>query len=183
MASLPPRHPDTKNIFENFLGVFVVKRGIMDMYSSIEAVLGRAIEIEEESVELYTALADKTKNPAVRTRLAELAEMERGHKARLEQIRAGNLNWAIRRSEAQPVTDLRLTDHLEARPIDATADYQDVLLAAAKREKMTHDFYQAMSEQVDDSAVKRLFEMLAAEELRHKHLIEGIYEQVVYRAF
>jgi rubrerythrin len=155
----------------------------MDMYTSVDAVLQRAIEIEEESVFLYTTLAGAVRNPAVGTRLQELAEMERGHGDKLVQIRAGNIHWALRRSQAAPVADLRLTDHLEARPIDATADYQDVLLAAAKREKMTHDFYQAMGERVDDATVKSLFEMLAAEELRHKHLLEKIYEEVVYQAF
>ena len=155
----------------------------MDMYTSVDAVLERAIEIEEESAELYATLAGTVKNAPVCTQLEELAEMERGHKTKLEQIRAGNINWAIRRSVAAPVADLRLTDHLEAKPVDANADYQDVLLAAAKREKMTHDFYQAMGERVDDATVKSLFEMLAAEELRHKHLLEKIYEEVVYQAF
>jgi len=155
----------------------------MDKYTTIEAVLERAIEIEVESAELYARLAGTARNAPIRTRLEELAEMERGHKTKLEQIRAGNINWAIRRSEAKPVADLRLTDHLEAKPIDATADYQDVLLAAAKREKMTHDFYQAMAEPVDDATIKSLFEMLAMEELRHKHLLEKIYEEVVYQAF
>ena len=163
----------------------------MNAYTSVDAVLERAIEIEEESVELYTTLAGSARNAPVRARLEELAEMERGHKAKLEQVRAGNINWALRRSQAALVNDLRLTDHLEAKPIDASADYQDVLLAAAKREKMTHDFYLAMGEQVDDAVddavanatVKSLFEMLATEELRHKHLLEKIYEEVVYRAF
>ena len=48
---------------------------------------------------------------------------------------------------------------------------------------MTHDFYTAMGEQVDDAQIKSLFEMLATEELRHKHLLEKIYEEVVYQAF
>jgi rubrerythrin len=155
----------------------------MEKYTSIEAVLERAIEIEEESVQLYATLASAAKNAPVRTQLEELAEMERGHKAKLEQIRAGNIQWTVRRSQAEPVSDLRLTDHLEARPIDPNADYQTVLLAAAKREKMTHDFYTAMGEQVDDAPLKSLFEMLAMEELRHKYLLEKIYEDVVYQAF
>jgi hypothetical protein len=32
-------------------------------------------------------------------------------------------------------------------------------------------------------AYSRLFEMTAAEELRHKHRLEKIYEEVVYQAF
>jgi rubrerythrin len=155
----------------------------MDKYTSVEVVLERAIAMEEESVTLYTTLAGIVKNASVRARLEELAQMERGHKAKLEQIKAGNISWALGRAKAEPVSDMRLTDHLEARPIKATADYQDVLLAAAQREKITHEFYKAMAEFVDDQVIKSVFEMLATEELRHKVTLEKIYEEVVYQAF
>ena len=154
----------------------------MNKFDSVQAVLDRAIEEERESSALYTTLAKAVKNAAVRARLQELADMERGHKTRLEEVKAGNVRWAIRRSKAEPVTDLRLTDHLEAKSLDANADYQDVLLSAARREKTAHDFYQAMVEMVDDPLVKDVFEMLAAEELRHKYTLEKIYEEVVYQA-
>lgn len=154
----------------------------MKKFDSVQTVLDRAIEEERESSALYATLAKAVKNAAVRARLQELADMERGHKTRLEEVKAGNVRWAIRRSKAEPVSDLRLTDHLEAKPLDANADYQDVLLSAARREKTAHDFYQAMVEMVDDPLVKDVFEMLAAEELRHKYTLEKIYEEVVYQA-
>jgi len=155
----------------------------VDKFNSVEAVLDRAIAQEDESAALYATLAGAVKNAAVRARLRELADMERGHKAKLLEAKAGNIRWAIRRSKSEPALDLKLTDHLEARPLDANADYQDVLLSAARREKSTHDLYQAMSELVDDPLVKNMFEMLAAEELRHKYALEKIYEEVVYQAF
>jgi rubrerythrin len=155
----------------------------MDKSTTVEAVIKRAITLEEESVNLYTMAARAVKNAPVRKRLEEMAEQERGHRARLEEILAGNIRWAIRRSKAEPVTDLRLSDHLEAKPLDTNADYQDVLLVAARREKAAHDFYQAMAELVDDRLAKSVFEMLAAEELRHKYEVEKTYEEVVYQAF
>jgi rubrerythrin len=154
----------------------------MKKFDSVQAVLDRAIEEETESSALYATLAKTVKNAPVRARLQELADMERGHKSRLEEVKAGNVRWAIRRSKAEPVADLRLTDHLEAKSLDANADYQDVLLSAARREKTAHDFYQAMVEMVDDPLVKDVFEMLAAEEMRHKYTLEKIYEEVVYQA-
>jgi hypothetical protein len=36
-----------------------------------------------------------------------MAQQERGHKAKLEDVLAGNVRWAIRRSKSEPVTDLR----------------------------------------------------------------------------
>lgn len=155
----------------------------MEQFTSIEAILKRAIQIEEESMTLYNAAAQSTKDDAVRQRLLELAAQERGHKAKLEDVAAGNVRWAIRRSKAEPVTDLRLSDHLVGGSLDPSADYQDVLLFAARREKTAHDFYKAMAEMIEDKLTQNLFEMLAQEELRHKYVLEKTYEEVVYKDF
>lgn len=155
----------------------------METANSVEAVIKRAIVLEEESAGMYAAAACGVKTAPVRKRLEEMAEQERGHKAKLEEILAGNVRWAIRRSKAEAVPDLRLSDHLEAKPLDPDADYQDVLLMAARREKASYDFYRAMSDLVDDPLMKSVFEMLASEELRHKYEVEKTYEEVVYQAF
>jgi rubrerythrin len=155
----------------------------METTDSVESVIKRAIVLEEESASLYMTAAAGVKNAPLRKRLEEMAEQELGHKAKLEEVLAGNVRWAIRRSKAEAVPDLRLSDHLEAKPLDANADYQDVLLMAARREKASYDFYMAMGEMVDDKFVKSVFEMLASEELRHKYEVEKTYEEVIYKAF
>ena len=59
--------------------------------------------------------------------LEEMAEQERGHRVKLENIASGSVRWAVRMAKAQAVTDLRLSDHLEGgshdpplhlRPVD-----------------------------------------------------------------
>ena len=153
----------------------------MEKYDSIEAVINRAIQLEVEAMTLYSSAAQTVTDDAVRQRLLEMAAQERGHKAKLEDILAGNVRWAIRRSKSEPVKDLRLSDHLVGGSLDPQADYQDVLLFAAQREKTAHEFYKTMGEMVDDKLVQNLFEMLAAEELRHKYVLEKTYEEVVYK--
>jgi rubrerythrin len=155
----------------------------MEQFTSVEAVLKRAIELEDEAMTLYSTAAQSVKDDAVRQRLEEMAAQERGHKAKLEDVLSGNVRWAIRRSKAEPVTDLRLSDHLVGGSLDPNADYQDVLLFAARREKAAHDFYQAMGEMIEDKLTQNLFEMLAQEELRHKYVLEKTYEEVVYKDF
>jgi len=155
----------------------------MEQVTPIESVLKRAIEMEVQAYNLYTGAAAKTDNDPIRQRLLELAEQEKGHKAKLEDVLAGNVRWALRRSKAEPVTDLRLSDHLDGGSLDPDADYQDVLLFAARRERAAHEFYKAMAEKVDDRLVQDVFEMLATEELRHKYLLEKTYEEVVYQDF
>lgn len=155
----------------------------MEQYNSIEAIINRAIQLEIESETLYNNAAATVTDDAVRQRLQEMAVQERGHRRKLEDIRSGNVRWAIRRSKAEPITDLRLSDHLVGGSLDPNADYQDVLLFAARREKTAHEFYKAMAEMVEDKLAQNLFEMLATEELRHKYVLEKTYEEVVYRDF
>ena len=155
----------------------------MEQFSSIEAVMKRAIQIEIEAEALYINAAASVKDEAAQQRLLEMAAQERGHKAKLEDALAGNVRWAIRRSKAEPVQDLRLSDHLTGGSLEPNADYQDILLFAARREKTAYEFYKAMGEMVDDKLTQNLFEMLAAEELRHKYILEKTYEEVVYKDF
>lgn len=155
----------------------------MEKFESIEAVVQRAIQLEIEAETLYANAATTVKDDVVRQRLNEMAAQERGHKTKLQDVLAGNVRWAIRRSKAEPVQDLRLSDHLVGGSLDPNADYQDVLLFAAHREKTAHEFYKAMAEMVDDKLTQSLFEMLADEELRHKYVLEKTYEEVVYKDF
>ncbi len=155
----------------------------METSAPVETILKRAIVLEEESANMYAVAAQSAKNAPIRQRLEEMAAQERGHMTKLQDMLAGNIRWAIRRSRAEPVPDLRLSDHLEAKPLEASADYQDVLLVAARREKASYEFYQAMAEMVDDKLIKSVFEMLASEELRHKYDVEKTYEEVIYQAF
>ena len=155
----------------------------MEQFGSIEAVIQRAIQLEIEAETLYTNAAAAIKDDAVRQRLQEMAAQERGHKSKLEDVLTGNVRWAIRRSKAEPVTDLRLSDHLTGGSLDPNADYQDVLLFAARREKTAYEFYKTMAEMVEDKLTQNLFELLATEEMRHKYILEKTYEEVVYKDF
>ena len=69
----------------------------MEQYSSIEAIIKRAIQLEIEAETLYTNAAASVKDDAAQQRLKEMAMQERGHKNKLEDVLAGNVRWAIRR--------------------------------------------------------------------------------------
>lgn len=155
----------------------------MEKFASVQEVITLAIEREIEAFNLYSDAAKGTDNSAVRKAMEEMAEQERGHRVKLENVLAGNVRWAIRRARAEPVADLRLSDHLEGGSLDPKADYQDILLFAAKREKAAFEFYKAMAEMVDDPLLQNVFEMLASEEMKHKNRLEKIYEEVVYQDF
>jgi rubrerythrin len=150
---------------------------------SVSEVLKTAIEREIEAFNLYSDAAKGASNAPLRKALEEMAEQERGHRIKLENILAGNVRWAVRVAKTQPATDLRLSDHLEGGSLEPNAGYQDILLFAAKREKAACDFYRGMAELVDDALIQNIFEMLANEELKHKNRLERLYEDEVYQEF
>lgn len=155
----------------------------MDKPTSVEEVLKLAIQREIEAYNLYTDAARGVSHADMRKTLEEMAEQERGHRIKLENILAGNVRWAVRISRTQPAADLRLSDHLEGGSVEPGAGYQDVLLFAAKREKAAYEFYLAMAELVDAALIRNVFEMLANEELKHKSRLEKLYEEEVYQEF
>jgi rubrerythrin len=155
----------------------------MDKPTSVEEVLKLAIQREIEAFDLYTAAARGVAHADMRKTLEEMAEQERGHRIKLENILAGNIRWAVRLSRTQPAADMRLSDHLEGGSLEPNASYQDVLLFAAQREKVAYEFYQAMTDLVDDTLIANVFGMLANEELKHKSRLEKLYEEEVYQEF
>lgn len=155
----------------------------MKLPNSAEEVIKLAIQREIEAFNLYTDAARNLPQGDMRRTLEEMAEQERGHRVKLENILAGNIRWAVRLARAQPAADMRLSDHLVGGSLDPNASYQDVLLFAAKREQAAYQFYKAMIELVDDTLIANVFEMLANEELKHKNRLEKIYEDEVYQEF
>jgi len=149
----------------------------------VKDIIQQAIKTEEASYALYTSASERIKDPAAKAGLADLAEQEKGHKAKLEALLAGDLNWAVKLSRREEVRDLQIGEYLEAKPLTEGSDLQDVLIVAMKREEGTGAFYAQMAELLEPGPVKDLFEMLSKEEIKHKKYVESIYEDVVYREF
>ena len=64
-------------------------------------------------------------------------------------------------------------------PLDPEADYPQVLIFAAQREKVTHDFYVQVARKFNNTEMGKIFNNFAIEELRHKYLLEKEYDDVV----
>lgn len=149
----------------------------------VKEIVERAIRLEEDSYKLYTSASRRVKDPGARAGLAELAGEERKHKAKLEAMLRGNLDWAVSVGRRAKAKDLRIGGPLEAKPITEKSSLQDVLAFAIKREEATGAFYSQMASLLEPGPEKDLFEMLAKEETRHKRYVESIYEEDVYKEF
>lgn len=145
----------------------------MKDWKAIEHVLDFAIEGEEQAVRFYTLLAGRAKKPWMKSVFESFADEERGHKAKLEAIKVGDLQLPA----PEQVQDLKISDYLvEVKPTDEL-DYQEALIVAMKREKAAFRLYTDLAKVAQDEQVKQLFSALAQEEAKHKLQFEIEYDE------
>jgi len=149
---------------------------------TVERIIQRAIQVEEDAYRFYTTASEMVELPHVKDMLNELAGEEVRHKERLEELLTGDTGQIIAAQQSQKIQDLKLADYLVAPPLDADATIQDVLLIAMQREKNAHEFYNLMAGLANE-ATKDLFQFLAQEELKHKNRVEVLYDDIVYKEF
>jgi rubrerythrin len=151
---------------------------------TVEEILRQAIQGEVESYELYTRSVDLVKAEHVKEVLRELAQEELGHKVALEGMLAdpGQLEWQITELKSAPIQDYQIADHLVARPLGPDATFEDVCIFASKKERESHELYRDLAGQ-SAGQVRDLLEAMSKDELRHKNLVEGWYEEVAYQEF
>lgn len=148
---------------------------------TLERALKLAVSMEEESMSLYTSAQDKVVNPGSRQFLKELVVEEKGHKEKILRVmedpdRIGEIGAL----DAE-VLDLKIVDGLVPTSLSPEADYQDILIYAAKREKATHDFYIVLAKKYRDKRIGNMFSQLAQEELKHKYRLEAEYDDYVLK--
>ena len=151
---------------------------------TIERILQEAIEGEIESHRLYSDAVEMVQAEHVKDALRELAQEELGHKTALEKMLAdpAKMRYDVRKMQESHVEDYRIGDHLIVRPLDVDSTFQDVCIFASRKEQQSYELYRDMAEQNEGEA-RALLEAMAKDELRHKNLVEGWYEEIVYQEF
>ncbi len=148
-------------------------------FKNIDEILDYAITNEEKAEALYTQLADRVGRPGMREAFLHFANEERGHKARLLKIKAGELPTVAE----ETIQDLKLTEHLVEPEPTANMTYPEALVFAMKAEKAAYVLYTRLAELTDDAALSKIFQNLAQEEAKHKlrfeleyddHVLEGV---------
>lgn len=153
----------------------------MSENQSIEQILQRAIQFEEQAYDFYVGAVRMVKQAHIQQALKDMAAEEVKHKDRLEALLAGDTKTLIKVEKRGAIQDLKLAEYLVAPSLGPDASFQDVLVVAMHREKSSFEFYSAMASIAEGAAAKDLFEFLAQEELTHKNRIEKIYDEVVYQ--
>jgi rubrerythrin len=142
-------------------------------FDTVDKILDYAIENEERAAAFYTHMANKMPHPHMKQAFLSFAEEEKGHKAKLLEVKAGKQML----SAEQRIQDLKIGDHLVDVELSDNLDYQQALVVAMKAEKAAFKLYQDLASATDDPNLKALLLGLAQEEAKHKLRFEVEYDE------
>jgi len=80
-----------------------------------------------------------------------------------------------------PIPDLRISDYLIDVECQPDSSYADILRLVMKNEEHSVKLYNDLKESCVDEDLKRLFELLAHEEAKHKLKFEKIYDEEILK--
>jgi len=139
----------------------------MDMNEIVEL----CIDMEQQAIDLYAFARDQAKDEAARQKFQELVDMETIHKVALQK-------FDIEAYLELPPANMKVTDYLMEPIFSENLNTQEILILAAKREDKTAKMYQDLADHfTSDKNLNTFFQMMADEELRHKHDLETEYEK------
>ena len=144
-------------------------------FSSFQDVIDFAIKREEEAIESYAGMIEKTRMPGLKELLADPRDAEKKHKKSLPNTSSDK----IPAPKIKDVTDLKISDYLVEEPTSPDMNFQDLLIFAAKKEKKAADLYSQLSDRSDDPELKKLFDFLVQQEKSHKLKLEKEYDEHV----
>jgi len=136
--------------------------------------------VEEQSYALYTMAQKKVNYHSSKKFLQELAQEELKHKEKLLAIMENKEKLSELGTYAK-IQDLKIVDTMKATTLSEDADYQRILVYAAKREKATYDYYNSLAQGLAGTEVGKLFSKLAQEELIHKNRLEREYDDYILK--
>ncbi len=149
----------------------------LSFFENIQSILEFAIEKEQDAQNFYLLWAKKINNENMAELFKEFAVEESRHREKLEKIKQ-NRQLSFSHSELQ---NLRISDFLEDAEISEDIDYQDALLIAIKREKISIKLYSRLASLAESPEIASVFKFLIQEEQKHKEKLETEYEKIFLR--
>ena len=141
-------------------------------------IIESAVKVEEQSIALYKMALENSKYPSSKVFLRQLVNEEKGHKNKLEAIMKDENKISELGSQGK-IQDLKIVDMMEDTPLSPEADYETILVYAAKREKSSYDYYKTLALGLKGTKIAEAFNKLSQEELEHKNKLEKEYDDCV----
>ncbi|HNV72415.1 MAG TPA: DJ-1/PfpI/YhbO family deglycase/protease, partial [Candidatus Ozemobacteraceae bacterium] len=135
-------------------------------HASPAQVLEFAIGNEIKAYDVYDSLAKCAKDKVAKAKFKFLAETERGHREKLEELYMKL--YGGRKPEPREMGERGGEGHLD---VDASDDLLKILTLAVNAEEAAHSMYAQIAEKTRHAEAKKLFQTLAEEELEHRRLL------------
>ena len=149
----------------------------MNNLRTINDVLNFAIESEQKAFNLYTKLANQSKNTEMQETFLKYASDAMRHKIRLDNIKK---NKELSKNEGR--RELRCfhpNEYKVPNTYSRDINYDDALKLAMKREKAGYKLYNTLAKNAPNTELKNLFLSLAKDDANHKLHFEIEYENFV----
>lgn len=147
------------------------------MIEKFEEIVEFALEREYEAAEFYRKLGALVLQPASKGFLKELEDMENEHASALRKY----LNDEHDPGPGQHLLpDLKIGDKMETLEPHPDMTFQEVIIFAIKAEVAAANLYDELAESCEGLASSALFKRLALEEMRHKSILESMYDEEIY---
>ena len=134
-------------------------------------ILLSAIDKEVDAYAFYISLAEKVKDPSLKTVFKELAQEETYHRKTLQEYLSG----VKKELKFDEVKDYHLSDMIEKPKPSMDLKPLEGLQVAIKREEEAMQMYEQFAAASVDADQKKTFEELAKMERGHKARLEDIY--------
>ena len=145
---------------------------------TVRKALEMGAEMELQSYTMYTKHAENSDYPGASRLLTRLAEDELRHRNYFLKALENPDSIEVRTLE-EDIPDMKVTDKLINVPLDPKADFPQILKFAAQRESATYDFYIQIAGKYEGTELGKMFNNFAAEELKHKKLLEEEYDEIM----
>ena len=144
-------------------------------HKTIVEALNYAIAREVEAHDFYKKLSRQVNKTHLKKTLADFAIDEFQHKIHLEAIRDGQVAM-----HEDDVGALHIAECLiEIQPHESM-QYDELLALAIRKEYAAQQLYLKLSEASSEPETKRVFQLLAQEEARHKLALEIEYDLITF---
>ncbi len=143
--------------------------------TSMDDVVGFAIEKEQKAMDFYRGCAQRAKNPGIKQFFEEMVLEEQRHRDLLKGLDTLDLQTL----KLDKPEDLKISDYLVDVPFKEDLTYQEALTIAMKREEKAHAFYAGWKNKCLNEKTAQLFEILANEESKHKRKLENLYDEEI----
>ena len=141
-------------------------------FESFEEIMNFAIDKEKEAAAFYEEASRQEKYSGAKETFIAFAKEEKKHQVMLENFTKEN----IEHYKIEKVPDLKRTDYLVDLDYEPGMSYTDILRLATKREEKAFKFYTTFSEKTGTEEHKKLFQILAQEEAKHKLKLETLLD-------